>query len=138
MSQGESNTSGLIFNNLELRRDGLSAYTSWWLGSDTQTRLSILATGLSSGLVNSDVTNDYFLGNGQQTANYAEAVQVEARTADNRVFMLPVEFAGANGTLRGLDQVTVRLTSELTGAGNVQITVIAGGRRSNMSVVRIN
>ena len=138
VSQGESNTSGLIFNNLELRRDGLSAYTSWWLGSDTQTRLSILATGLSSGLVNSDVSNDYFLGNGQQTANYAEAVEVEiVRTSDNAVFRVPVEFAGANGALRGLDQVTVRLTPELAGAGNVQITVIAGGRRSNMSVATI-
>ena len=52
--------------------------------------------------------------------------------------MLPVEFAGANGTLRGLDQVTVRLVPELAGAGNVQITVIAGGRRSNTSVVTIN
>ena len=52
--------------------------------------------------------------------------------------MLPVEFAGANGTLRGLDQVTVRLTSDLAGAGDVQITVIAGGRRSNMSIVTIH
>jgi uncharacterized protein (TIGR03437 family) len=70
--------------------------------------------------------------------NYAEAVQVEARKADGTVVMLPVEFAGANGSLRGLDQVTVRLTSDLAGAGSVQITVIAGGRRSNMSVVTIN
>ena len=140
VSQGESNTSGAIFNALGLHRDGLSAYTSWWLGSDTQTRLSILASGLSTGLTNTDVSNDVFLGNGQLTANYADnnAVQVEARTVDGRVFMLPVEFAGANGALRGLDQVTVRLTSELAGAGDVQITVIAGGRRSNMSVVKIN
>ena len=140
VSQGESNTSGAIFNALGMHRDGLSAYTSWWLGSDTQTRLSILTTGLSTGLTNTDVTNDVFLANGQLTANYADenAVQVEARTVDGRVFMLPVEFAGANGALRGLDQVTVRLTPELAGTGDVQITVIAGGRRSNMSVVRIN
>ena len=138
VSQGESSTSGAIFNALGLHRDGLSAYTSWWLGSDTQTRLSILASGLSTGLTNTDVSNDVFLGNGQLTANYAEAVQVEARTADGRVFMLPVEFAGANGALRGLDQVTVRLTSDLAGAGDVQITVIAGGRRSNMSIVTLH
>jgi len=138
VSQGESNTSGAIFNALGLHRDGLSAYTSWWLGSDTQTRLSILASGLSTGLSNTDVSNDVFLGNGQLTANYAEAVQVEARKADGTIVMLPVEFAGANGSLRGLDQVTVRLTSVLAGAGDIQITVIAGGRRSNMSVVTIH
>jgi uncharacterized protein (TIGR03437 family) len=141
VSQGESNTSGAIFDALGMNRDGLSAYTSWWLGSDTQTRLSILASGISTGLTNTDVSNDVFLANGQLTANYADenAVKVEiVRLSDNRVFELPVEFAGANGALRGLDQVTVRLTSELAGAGDVQITVIAGGRRSNMSVVTIN
>jgi uncharacterized protein (TIGR03437 family) len=142
VSQGESDTSGAIFNALGMNRDGLSAYTSWWLGSDTQTRLSILASGLSTGLTNTDVSNDVFLGNGQLTANYADeanAVKVEiVRRSDNRVFELPAEFVGANGSLRGLDQVTVRLTPELAAAGDVQITVIAGGRRSNMSVVRIN
>src|ERR1041384_6554691 len=89
-------------------------------------------------LTNPTVTTIVFLGNGQLTANYAEAVQVEARTADGRVFMLPVEFAGANGALRGLDQVTVRLTSDLAGAGDVQITGIAGGRRSNMYIVTLH
>jgi uncharacterized protein (TIGR03437 family) len=138
VSQGESNTSGVILNALGLNRDGLSAITSWLLGYDQQTRLSILATGLSTGLVNTDITNDVFLGNGKLVENYAEVVQVEARKADGTIVMLPVEFAGSNGTLRGIDQVTVRLSSELAGAGNVQITVIAGGRRSNMSIVTIN
>ena len=138
VSKGEASTSGVIFNNLELRRDGLSALTSWLVGYDQQTRLSILATGLTTGLVNTDVSNDFFSATGQLLENYAEGVLVEARKADGTVVMMPVEFAGANGSLRGLDQVTVRVTSELAGAGNVQITVIAGGRRSNMSIVTIN
>jgi uncharacterized protein (TIGR03437 family) len=138
VSQGEPATSGIIFNALELRRDGLSAFTSWWFGFDQQTRLSILATGLSSGLVNTNVSNDVFLSNGKIMENYAESVAVEARTSDGTTYMLPVDFAGANGTLNGLDQVTVRLVPELAGKGNVQITVIAGGRRSNTSVVTIN
>jgi uncharacterized protein (TIGR03437 family) len=112
--------------------------TSWSLGSDLQTRLSILTTGLSSGLTNNNPGDDVWLSNGKLIENYAEAVQVEIRTSDNRTFTLPVEFAGGNGTLRGLDQVTVRLTPELAGAGDVQITVIAGGRRSNMSVVTLH
>ena len=136
--QGESSLSGAILNASEWRRDGLSALTSWSLGSDLQTRLSILTTGLSSGLTNNNPGDDVWLSNGKLIENYAEAVQVEIRTSDNRTFTLPVEFAGANGTLRGLDQVTVRLTPELAGAGDVQITVIAGGRRSNMSVVTLH
>ena len=138
VSQGEANTSGIIFNALELRRDGLSAFTSWWFGFDQQTRLSILATGLTSGLANTNVSNDVFLSNGKIMENYAESVAVEARTSDGKTYMLPVDFAGSNSTLRGLDQVTVRLVPELAGKGSVQITVIAGGVRSNTSVVTIN
>ena len=136
--KGESSLSGAILNASEWHRDGLSALTSWALGPDLQTRLTILTTGLSSGLSNRNAGDDVFLGSGQLIENHAEDVQVEIRTSDNRTFMLPVEFAGANVTLRGLDQVTFRLPSDLAGAGNVQVTVIAGGRRSNMSVVTIN
>jgi uncharacterized protein (TIGR03437 family) len=49
-----------------------------------------------------------------------------------------VEFAGSTSRQRGLDQVTVRLTPELAGAGNVQITIVAGGRRSNTAGIVIN
>lgn len=136
--QGESSSSGAVLNAMELHRDGLSALTSWALGSDLQTRLSILTTGLSSGLTDRITGDEYWLGSGTRMVNYKEDVEVEIRTSDNRIFTLPVEFAGANGTMRGLDQVTFRVPSELAGAGNVQVTVIAGGRRSNMSVVTIN
>jgi len=136
--RGESTLSGAILNASEWHRDGLSALTSWALGSDLQTRLSILTTGLTSGLTNNNPGDDVWLSNGKLVENYAEAVQVEIRTSDNRTFTLPAEFAGANGTMRGLDQVTVRLTPELAGAGDVQITIIAGGQRSNMSVVTIH
>jgi len=70
--------------------------------------------------------------------NYAESVTAEARTSDGKVFSLPVEFAGATGMPRGLDQVKIRLTPELAGAGNVQITVVAGGRRSNTAGIVVN
>ena len=103
-----------------------------------QTRLSILTTGLSSGLPNRNLGDDVWLSNGKRIENYAEDVQVEFRTSDNRVFTVPVEFAGMNGMVRGLDQVTVKVSPELAGAGSVQVTVIADGRRSNMSVITIN
>ena len=53
------------------------------------------------------------------------------------MFTLPVEFAGAQGLLPGLDQVTMVLIPQLKGAGNVQLTLIVGGQRSNAPTVFI-
>ena len=49
VSQDEPILQALFLTHLEFRRDGFSALTSWALGPDLQTRLSILATGLSYG-----------------------------------------------------------------------------------------
>jgi uncharacterized protein (TIGR03437 family) len=51
--------------------------------------------------------------------------------------MLPVEFAGAQGLLPGLDQINVILIPELKGVGNVQLTLIVNGQRSNAPSVFI-
>jgi len=110
---------------------GMFSTTSPWQLLDSRTRLSILATGLTSGLNNTDTTNDVWLPNGKVLQNLAEAVTVEARTANGKVYNLKVEYAGAQGQLRGVDQVNVVLVPELAGAGEVQLTVIAGGTRSN-------
>jgi uncharacterized protein (TIGR03437 family) len=69
--------------------------------------------------------------------NFAESVSVEAQLSDGTVYTLPVEFAGEQGVLPGLDQVTVRLISELKGAGAVQLTLIVNGQRSNAPTVFI-
>lgn len=98
---------------------------------DTLTRLTILTSGISTGVVNTNSANDVLLGNGQIIPNLAESVTVEARASDGRVFMLPVEFAGAQGALAGLDQVNVVLVPELRDAGSVQLTVVVNGVRSN-------
>jgi uncharacterized protein (TIGR03437 family) len=93
---------------------------------------------LSSGLFNVDRNNDVWLSNGQMMENLAELVSVQARTSDGRVFNLPVEYAGAQGTLRGIDQVNVVLVPELAGAGNVQLTIIAGGIPSSSKTISLN
>ncbi|HKG96612.1 MAG TPA: hypothetical protein VKA97_02285, partial [Pyrinomonadaceae bacterium] len=62
-------------------------------------------------------------------------VTVEARLGNGQVFILPVKFAGVQGTLPGLDQVTTVLIPQLKGAGTVQLTLIVGGRRSNAPTV---
>jgi len=98
-------------------------------------RLTFFATGISGSVVNSNTSNDVTV-NGKVRPNLAEAVSVEARLANGLVYTLPVEFAGTQGVVPGLDQVTVILRSELKGAGIVQMTLIVGGRRtSNPTVV---
>jgi uncharacterized protein (TIGR03437 family) len=98
---------------------------------DSRTRLTILTSGISTGVANTNGANDVLLPTGQIIANLAESVAVEARASDGRVFFLPVEFAGAQGTLLGLDQVNVALVPELRGAGSVQLTIVVNGIRSN-------
>jgi len=104
--------------------------------SDKRTRLSIFATGLSASAANTDTSNDINVG-GSVTANFAESVSVEARMNNGQVYTLPVEFAGAQGVLPGLDQINVILIPELKGVGNVQLTLIVNGQRSNAPSVFI-
>jgi uncharacterized protein (TIGR03437 family) len=137
VQQGDANSSGVIVNSF-VALTGLSPFTTGWLGDGGTSRLTILASGISTGLANTTVTNDVFLPNGKLLENYAESVTVEARTTGGKVISLPVEFAGSTSRQRGLDQVIVRLTPELAGAGNVQITIVAGGRRSNTAGIVIN
>jgi len=104
---------------------------------DSRTRLTILTSGISTGVTNTDTGNDVLLGTGQVIENLAESVSIEARASDGRVFMLPVEFAGVQGTLAGLDQVNVVLAPELQGAGQVQLTIVVNGVRSNTMKVTL-
>ena len=71
-------------------------------------------------------------------ANLAESVVVEARASDGRVIRLPVEFAGADGRLPGLDQIIVAIPTELRGVGTVELSLIVAGQRSNAPTVTIN
>jgi uncharacterized protein (TIGR03437 family) len=110
--------------------------SSFW-GPDTRTRVSIWASGISTGVTNLDASNDIVTGFGQVIENLSESVTVEARTSDGSVYLLPVEFAGSQGALVGLDQVTVVLVPELRGAGAVQLTVVVGSARSNTMTITV-
>jgi uncharacterized protein (TIGR03437 family) len=100
------------------------------LGTDTRTRLMLFASGVSASISTSHASS-YINLTSQTIANVAESVKVEARTSGGRVFELPVEFAGAQGAITGLDQVNVVLLPELQSAGNVELTLVIGGVRSN-------
>jgi len=131
---GDSTGQGAIFDALSFRSGNFAATTEF-VGLDNRTRLAILTTGISSGIINTDFTNDVRLNDGSVLENLAESVRAEARTNDGRLISLPVEFAGSQGTLRGLDQVNVVLLPELQGAGAVQLTLVVNGQRSNIVTV---
>jgi uncharacterized protein (TIGR03437 family) len=130
----DENGAAIVANSQTTMTSNLSVTTQQNLSADKRTRLSIFATGISGSVSNSDISNDLTV-NGTLRPNLAESVKVEARLGDGRVYTLPVEFAGAQGLLPGLDQVNVRLIPELKGAGIVQLTLILGGRRSNAPTI---
>jgi uncharacterized protein (TIGR03437 family) len=117
-------------NAVKLTTTTIDVVTPQNFGPDKQTRLIIFGTGISGSATNSDPSNDVNI-KGVIRENFAESVSVEARLSDGRVFILPVEFAGEQGTLPGLDQINVRLIPELRGAGSVELTLIIEGVRSN-------
>jgi uncharacterized protein (TIGR03437 family) len=131
--QNAANTSqGAVTNALGIFSGSFSTVTpAQYLGLDTRTRLSILASGISTGLTNTNTSNDVWLANGQMLANFAESVVVEARRSNGSVTKLTVEYAGSQGEISGLDQVNVVLPSSLAGAGTVQLTIIINNMRSN-------
>ena len=133
----DQNGVAVAANGQNLITSNFNVVTAGNFGSDKRTRLTFFATGISGSAINSNTGNDVNVS-GQVRPNFAEATRVEARLGNGQVVSLPVEFAGAQGTLPGLDQVTVVLTSQLKGAGIVQLTVIVGGRRSSAPTVFIN
>ncbi|HEV2801811.1 MAG TPA: hypothetical protein VGW12_15150 [Pyrinomonadaceae bacterium] len=108
------------------------------LSTDKRTRVTLFATGISAGANNIYPGNDVRLENGQVLLNVAEAVTVEARTRDGRLYHLPVEFAGApDSRMPGLDQLIVLLHPEMRAAGAVDLTIIVSGQRSNTATINI-
>jgi uncharacterized protein (TIGR03437 family) len=107
-------------------------------GADKQTRLMMFASGFSGGVVNAstNTSNDIIFG-ANPFPNSVESVVVEARTADNRIFQLPVELVGPSLQSYGVDQINVRLLAELGGAGTVELTLIVKGQRSNTATIKL-
>ena len=107
-------------------------------GTDKRTRLIVFASNVSS-LINTSHANNFVVTSSSGAlANMAASVTVEARTSDGRTFILPVEFAGAQGAVTGLDQINVVLPPELQGIGDVELTLMVLGLRSNSVAVTIH
>jgi len=116
----------------------ISAVSNGPFNLDGRSRMSIWASGITTGVANSDTANDVILADGRILVNVAEGISVEARLSDGRAFILPVEYAGPQGSMVGLDQINVVLVPELQGAGNVQLTVMVGLVRSNTLTVVVH
>ena len=127
--------SAIAANGFNLTTSVLQTLTQENFGSDKRTRLTFFAIGLSGSAFNTNTQNDVSI-DGVMKPNYAESIRVEAKTRNNRVFVLPVEFAGT-GTLPGMDQITVILVPELRGVGRVQLSLIVNGQRSNAPTIEV-
>lgn len=126
----------MVLNAVTLKSGEFNVTTAENFGADKQTRLMIFASGLTHGGLNPNISNDVPF-EGSILPNIAESVVVEARTPDNRVFQLPIEFVGPSGRSYGVDQINVRLINDLRGAGSVEITLIIAGHRSNMALIKV-
>lgn len=135
---GDQNGSLLAINiGRETAESSVSITTLENFGADKRTRLMIFAVGVSGNAANTDPSND-IVDDGVVIPNLAESVIIEAHTPDGRVYRLPVEFAGAQGSVPSLDQVNVVLVPELQGAGTVDLTLIVNGQRSNAATIMIS
>jgi uncharacterized protein (TIGR03437 family) len=112
-------------------QSAISTVNSGFFNLDGKSRISIWASGISTGIPNVSTNNDVVLGDGRILQNVAEEILVEARLADGRSYLLQAEYAGPQGSIAGLDQINVVLLPELRGAGNVQLTILVGNVRSN-------
>ncbi len=124
----------LVVNALGQSPDSFDVTTGGNFGSDKRTRLTLFATGISGSAANTNLSNDLTV-NDVFRPNFAESVVVEARKSTGPPIQLPVEFAGAQGNLPGMDQVIVTLVPSLKGAGTVRLTLIINGQRSNTATV---
>jgi uncharacterized protein (TIGR03437 family) len=132
----DSNGNGAALDAVGFQSGPFSTFGTPLYGFNLVTRVSLWTSGISTGMPANSGT-DIFLASGQVVRNFAASVSVEARTTDGRVFTLPVEYAGAQGTLAGLDQVNLVLVPELNGAGAVQLTIITGSVRSNTMKITV-
>jgi len=138
IASGDGAGQVLVLNGNEPAVSSFDVLSPHAPGTDKRTRVMLFATGISAGAANLYADNDVRTDNGGTIGNLAESLTVEARTADGRLFQLPVEFAGApGGRMPGLDQIKVLLHPELRGAGLVDLTIIINGQCSNTAAINV-
>jgi hypothetical protein len=54
---------------------------------------------------------------------FSNSLVIRAKTNDGRSFVLPVDYIGIGKIMPGLDEIIVRLTPDLAGAGELTLTI---------------
>jgi uncharacterized protein (TIGR03437 family) len=135
-NENDSGSAVAALNAADMVSSSFNLVTQNNFGTDKRTRVAFYATGISGSAINSNPANDILIG-GIVRQNFAESVVVQARLSSGAIVNLPVEFAGRQGVLPGLDQVNVILPSQLSGAGVVQLSLVIGGQRSNGGTITV-
>lgn len=98
-------------------RDPFMITNDQYFGADKRTRVSLFATNLElkAGLV--------------ITAQAVDSQQV--------THQLPVEFVGGLPTLTGFTQIVVKVPDGIATAGDLHVTITAGGKTSNVALIGV-
>ncbi len=102
-------------------RDPFSLVDPHNFSLDQRTRITLFAMNLD-------------LANGEDTS----AVTVEAEDSQHRIIQLPVEYVGKVPGFAWLSQVVVKLPDSIGGSGDIAITLILRGAKSNKATLRID
>lgn len=67
----------------------------------------------------------------------ASVITAQAEDSQQRIFPLPVEYAGTVPSFNWLTQINVRLTDELESAGDIRVSIRVRGVSSNTALISI-
>jgi hypothetical protein len=110
----------IAFDSVTLTRDPFPVSTTQNFSSDRHTRVSFFAVNLA-------------LNPGED----ASAVTAEAEDSQHVVHPLTVEFVGDVPGLYGVTQVNIRLSDDLTNAGDLRVSICLHGIASNKTLISI-
>lgn len=109
----------VAFDSVTNMSEPFSVVSTLNFSSDHHTRLTLFLVGVR--LSPQDVSS----------------VTVQAEDAQHKIFNLPVESVGMTQNLGWMAEVTIRLTDELNGAGDVSLSVSVRGATSNKASINI-
>jgi uncharacterized repeat protein (TIGR01451 family) len=94
--------------------------TGWAIAQDAETLVAITPAHPARA---GGQTRVVLYGASLRTLLFTNNLVIRARLSDGRSFVLPIDYAGVGKIMPGLDQIIIRLTPELAGAGQVTLSI---------------
>jgi uncharacterized repeat protein (TIGR01451 family) len=94
--------------------------TGWAIAQNAETLVAITPSHPARA---GSQTRVVLYGASLRTLLFTNNLVIRARLGDGRSFVLPIDYAAVGKILPGLDQIIVRLTPELAGAGQVTLSI---------------